>query len=207
MLKLLKISEMRTDHWFSIWLSSLLLLLIPKGAFITWYICMCVRACVRTFSSLPLICLSIWNYVTTETFIADKTSTMPVPTFSSKISLLFFRILDWNFTKFLPPPMHWKFFLHTFCIQIRLVKVHIAYLVSICYVFPIIYFMFLSRFFFFFGKGLMCFKFFSRYLYCSDFCELNPFFLAILCLKKPIHFCIKNSLIISNDFTGDADRF
>ena len=155
-LKLLKISEMRTDHWFSIWLSSLLLLLIPKGAFITRYICMCVRACVSTFSSLPLICLSIWNYVTTETFIADKTSTMPVPTFSSKISLLFFRILDWNFTKFLPPPMHWKFFLHTFCIQIRLVKVHIAYLVSICYVFPIIYFMFLSRFFFFFWVKVSC---------------------------------------------------
>ena len=81
-----------------------------KGAFITRYICMCVRACVRTFSSLPLICLSIWNYVTTETFIADETSTMPAPTFSSKISLLFFRILDWNFTKFLPLPMHWKFF-------------------------------------------------------------------------------------------------
>ena len=109
-------SQMKTDHWFSIWLSSLLLLLIPKGAFITGYICMCVRACVCTFSSLPLICLSIWNYVTTETFIADKTSTMPAPTFSSKRSLLFFRILDWNFTKFLPHQCTgnlFTYFLHT----------------------------------------------------------------------------------------------
>lgn len=169
---------------------------------------MCVRACVRTFSSLPPICLPIWNYVTTETFIADKTSPVPAPTFSSKISLLLFRILDWNFTKFLPPPMHWKFFYILFCIQIRLVKVHTAYLVSIYSVFPIICFMSLSRWVFSVGgKVLMYFKFFSRYLYCSDFCELNPFLLALFCLKKPIHFCVKNSLIISSDFTGDADRF
>lgn len=105
---------------------SFLIWLAQKGACFIWEICVCVSMCMSTFSSLPSLCLSTWNCVTTETLTLDKASSMdPRSPF-----LLFYKnmlvILISNSPEFyvgllaslLPPWIRWKFyyvclFLHT----------------------------------------------------------------------------------------------
>lgn len=137
-------------------LSSFLVLLFRRCFYPLLHLHMCERVWVRTFSSLPLICLSIWNYTTTETFILDKASTMSTSTFSSFFQkfLLLSKIhqnfrLEFYQGPFLPTSIG-NFILYIFCLQIILVRVSIesAYLVSSWYVFPFLSFTSLSRFFF-----------------------------------------------------------